>query len=329
MTTNSQHTSGFYRLVALWVVIETFIGGIIHSFSLPISGLFVASGACICLCLIGISYNSKAIVKATLLVCLFKLMLSPQAPPTAYIAVGFQGLVAYLLFLSKRYYTAKCFVLAILALVESGMQKIIVLTVLYGNTFYTAVNEFASKLIHAKQQYNFSLIIAAIYLIIHLFAAIILAFFLKKLPTRILRWKQKYTVFGETQIAETRQPISIKSSQKRYRKLIYASVVFFLLILLFYVSNQIKSESKILFLLQRFFLIIAIWYFVVKPLALFLLEKVMLRYKQKNTTSINLILNLLPDIVSVVKLCQKEAIKEKTVMGRIRLFTKLVIINIV
>lgn len=328
MIENSQHNSGFYKLVALWVVIETFIGGIIHSFNLPISGLFVASGACICLCLIGLNYNSNALIKATILVSVFKLMLSPQAPPTAYIAVGFQGLMAWLLFSFKKYYSAKCFVLAILALVESGMQKIIVLTLLYGVTFYKAINEFVAKLLHTNQPYNFSLIIAGCYLLLHLITAIWLGFFLKSLPAKISKWKQQFTLFTNNQIATAKQPIS-KTSKTKYRNLINAVIVFFACVLLFYLTNNITSQYKILQLIKRFVAVIIIWHFIVKPLAFFLMENWMKRYKQENNKSIDVVLNLLPDIMAVVKLSQKEAAKEKAAFNRVKLFTKLVIINIV
>src|SRR6188768_485184 len=84
----------YYRLIALWVVCEAFLGGIIHGLRLPVSGLLVGSCSVICICLIA-WYNPEkgAILKATIVVAVFKLMLSPQSPFPAYIAVFFQGLM--------------------------------------------------------------------------------------------------------------------------------------------------------------------------------------------------------------------------------------------
>ena len=42
----------YYRLIALWVVCEALLGGIIHGFKLPVSGLIVGSSAVVCICLI-------------------------------------------------------------------------------------------------------------------------------------------------------------------------------------------------------------------------------------------------------------------------------------
>src|SRR5258707_13313612 len=122
---NQQETAGsdkliYYRLIALWVLCEAMLGGIIHGFKIPVSGLIVGSCAVICICLIAWYVPAKgAIIKATLIVAIFKMMLSPQAPPPAYIAVFFQGLMGELLFWRKKIFPLACVLLGILALLES------------------------------------------------------------------------------------------------------------------------------------------------------------------------------------------------------------------
>jgi hypothetical protein len=54
---NQQETTGidkliYYRLIALWVLCEAMLGGIIHGFKIPVSGLIVGSFAVVCNCLI-------------------------------------------------------------------------------------------------------------------------------------------------------------------------------------------------------------------------------------------------------------------------------------
>ncbi|HEY6503012.1 MAG TPA: hypothetical protein VIZ28_03470, partial [Chitinophagaceae bacterium] len=89
----------YYRLIALWVLNEAMLGGIIHGLKIPVSGLIVGGAAVICICLIAWYVPKKgAIIKATIIVAIFKMMLSPQAPPPAYMAVFFQGLMGELLF---------------------------------------------------------------------------------------------------------------------------------------------------------------------------------------------------------------------------------------
>src|SRR5436190_3357420 len=93
----------YYRLIALWVVCEAMLGGIIHGLKLPVSGLIVGSAAVICISMISY-YNPKrgSILKATIIVAIFKMMLSPQSPFPAYIAVFFQGLIAELIFMNRK-----------------------------------------------------------------------------------------------------------------------------------------------------------------------------------------------------------------------------------
>src|SRR5258706_9095264 len=149
---NQQETAGsdkliYYRLIALWVLCEAMLGGIIHGFKIPVSGLIVGSCAVICICLIAYYVPAKGtIIKATIIVAIFKMMLSPQAPPPAYIAVFFQGLMGELLFWEKRFFRLFCVVLALLAMVESAFQRVVSITIIYGNDFWTAVNGFLKKL---------------------------------------------------------------------------------------------------------------------------------------------------------------------------------------
>ena len=74
----------YYRLITLWVLCEAMLGGVIHAAKIPVSGLIVGSCAVICICLIAFYHPTKgAIIKATIIVAIFKMMLSPQAPPLA------------------------------------------------------------------------------------------------------------------------------------------------------------------------------------------------------------------------------------------------------
>ena len=120
----------YYRLIALWVLCEAMLGGIIHGLKIPVSGLIIGSCAVLCISLIAWYVPNKgAIIKATLVVAIFKMMLSPQAPPPAYIAVFFQGTLGELLFFrNRKFYSLSCIILALLALLESGLQRILVLT---------------------------------------------------------------------------------------------------------------------------------------------------------------------------------------------------------
>ncbi|MBL7748647.1 MAG: hypothetical protein JNM19_14520, partial [Chitinophagaceae bacterium] len=152
----------YYRLIALWVISEAMLGGIIHGLRIPVSGLLVGSCAVVCICLIAWYAPVRgAIIKATIIVAIFKMMLSPQAPPMAYAAVFFQGLLGELLFRNKKYFTVTCILFAVLALLESGLQRILVLTIIYGNDLWVVINDFINGLTKQKTATNYSLLIGS------------------------------------------------------------------------------------------------------------------------------------------------------------------------
>ena len=72
----------YYRLVALWILCEAMVGGLIHGLRLPVSGLVVGGCAVLCISLIAWFHPAKgSILKATIIVAIFKFILSPQAGP--------------------------------------------------------------------------------------------------------------------------------------------------------------------------------------------------------------------------------------------------------
>ncbi len=80
--------------------------------------------------------NDSEILKSALIVILIKALVSPHSPLTAYFAVGIQGLLGYLLFSTKKFYTFSALLLGIFTLFFSGIQKIVVLTILFGNNLW-------------------------------------------------------------------------------------------------------------------------------------------------------------------------------------------------
>ena len=109
-STNS-NTKIYYRLIALWGLCEGLLGGILHGLRLPITGLFVGGAAVVCISLIAYYHPQKgSILKATIIVAVFKLMLSPYASPVAFVAVLFQGIIGEIFFgvTKKPHFAALC-----------------------------------------------------------------------------------------------------------------------------------------------------------------------------------------------------------------------------
>src|SRR5215203_3359077 len=175
----------YYRLIALWIFCEAVLGGIIHGLKLPVSGLIVGSCSVICICLIACYVPLRnAILKATIIVAIFKMMLSPHSPPTAYIAVFFQGLVGQLLFSTNGFYKVSCILLGVIALAESALQRILVMTIVFGNDLWKAMNETVSKLTGQAGATNYSLLFGVGYLLLHILVGFIVGLFAYKLTKK-------------------------------------------------------------------------------------------------------------------------------------------------
>ena len=88
------------KLIALWAFSESALGGILHAFQFPFSGILLAGFAVTIICAIGY-YSEKPsadILYGTMIAIAVKLTLSPHSPVTAYIAVAFQGFCGLVFF---------------------------------------------------------------------------------------------------------------------------------------------------------------------------------------------------------------------------------------
>lgn len=305
-----KNISLYYKLISLWIVVEAFLGGIIHTFSLPISGLIVASGAVVCLCLIAFYCNSKkAILQATILVAICKAILSPQAPPTAYLAVFFQGLLAQILFINTKYFATKCTVLAVLSLVESGFQKIIVLMVLYGNNFFDALNKFISKILHTTGYHNYSLQVAIVYLLLHLFVGIWVGNYAAQLPNKIKLWKKNYFLHHT--------PISTNFWNKRtykYKKITSISLAMLALIttLLINILHPEILKHAALKIIIRVVIVLCAWLILIEPLIKFVLNKWLATAKTQYAAEVAIALETLSTTKDVITQCWQQSLQQKS-----------------
>ena len=318
----------YYRLVALWVICEAMLGGIIHGLRIPVSGLVVGSCAVICISLIAWYQPKKgAIIKATLIVAIFKMMLSPQAGVPAYIAVFFQGAIGELLFWNRRYFRLSCMLLSVLALLESGLQRILVLTIIYGNDLWLVVNNFFNQLLKNQKPVNASFWIISIYVGIHGLVGLTIGWIAGILPHKIKTWKGSMDVYHP---GESKSVLSgTVRKRKRLKKIML--VIWLLLLLIFAQSYLGPGEawlpsniiSKILI---RSAIIILGWIFLVGPLLKQILHS-WLKKKQGNwKKDIEPVVKLIPLTQQIVADSWAHSARQKN-FARLTLFGKMVLVR--
>ena len=130
------------RLTALWALNEAGLGGLIHAMKIPFTGIVVGSTAVVLIALIAHFAERKAaaLLKATVIVLLIKATVSPHTPLPAYVAVAFQGLAGCLLFGLLPAPRIAALGLGLLALWQGAVQKLLVMTLLYGAPLWDSVD---------------------------------------------------------------------------------------------------------------------------------------------------------------------------------------------
>lgn len=319
----------YYRLIALWVLCEAMLGAIIFTFRIPISGLVIGSCAITCISLMGWFVPVRgAILKATIIVAVFKMMLSPQAPPAAYIAVFFQGILGELLFTKRKYFKAACLSLAILALLESALQRILVVTIIYGKDIWTGINEFISKLTGTTEVTDYSYFIIFCYVVIHLATGVVLGVWTGLLPERIRhmrKFQQQYHIDKTTSLFV--KPVT------RRKKNIRTVLLFVWIVLLglyiqsfFQIGEPLLPSSLSLRIFIRSVIIVLTWYFLVSPILKQLLHKWLEKKKQESAVQVQQVLDLLPSTQGLISQSWQLAGTQRG-WKKISLFCRIVLAN--
>ena len=328
-TATSTPTFIYYRLIALWVLCEALLGSIIFTFKIPVSGLVIGSCAVTCISLIAWYVPAKgAIIKATIIVAIFKMMLSPQAPPPAYIAVFFQGLMGELLFWNRKYFRLFCLVLALLAMIESAFQRILSITIIYGNDLWTAVNSFMKRLTGSEQLTDYSYFIIFCYVLFHIIAGVVVGIWAGFLPQRI----QLMGAFQKQYPVETVDTDIIIPQRKRKKPVRLVLFMIWIVLLAIYIQSFFKigaallPSSMILRILIRSVIIVLTWYFLLSPVLKQLLHKWLQRKKQQSAEQVQQVLNLLPSTQGLIMRSWKLAADRKG-LRRVVLCCKIILAN--
>ncbi|HEX6334794.1 MAG TPA: hypothetical protein VFZ78_11245 [Flavisolibacter sp.] len=315
----------YYRLVALWVVCEAFLGGIIHGFRLPVSGLVVGSSAVVCIALIAAFVPVRgAIIRATLIVAVFKMLLSPHAPFPAYVAVFFQGIAGELIFMNRRSYKVSCFLFAVAALMESGLQRVLLMTVLYGTDLWLALDELGARI--TGRATSFSNYIIGIYLFVHLLAGTLIGWFCSALPGRARMWRSMHQAHDAGQGFEA---VPRNGSKKKIHFILFVawSVIVALLLQAELQPGQAWIPRHVsMRILVRSVVFVLTWYLFINPLLLYLVRKFLHNRSRGLSTVIAQISALVPQTRAMVSQSWAQAAGAKGLL-RIRLFAQFVLIK--
>ncbi|MGQ9797681.1 MAG: hypothetical protein ACUVRG_00060 [Ignavibacterium sp.] len=306
------------RITSLWAFSEATFGGILHALSIPLRGAFLNAASVLFISLIGLfSKQSKEILKATLIVILIKALVSPHSPLAAYLAVSIQGLLGFILFYNKKFFRTSALLLGVFTLLFSGIQKIIVLTILFGNTLWKSLNIFTQGLIKEfsfiglPKELDYSLILVITYISIHLLIGILTGIYAGMLPEKIIFYSQS---LNEIQLnyADDKIPKKSKKSKKKIWILRPSGILIIIisvtaLLFTYYSSYYNVSRYEIIIMIIRAILLTIIWYALIAPIVKNIFQKLLEKNKSKHHAEINEMINLFPHFRKIVSYCWKES----------------------
>ena len=319
------------RITAIWAFSESAFGGILHALTIPFRGIFINAASVLFISLIALfSKNSKEILKSTFIVILIKALVSPHSPLTAYFAVSVQGFVGYLLFLNKSYFKFSALMLGIITLFFSGIQKIVVLTVLFGNNLWKSINifvkqianEFLSLGLHPDIHYGFLLI--GIYVFIHLTAGLLIGIYASRLPNRLERFYNKFTPidFENDNLDLPKKDKKGKKKSWLFRPTGIIIISILLVVLIYTYFNPYNSEIALVdiaIMIIRSIVLTLIWYSLLAPYVKKIFQKFISGKKSFYADEIDEILNMFPKFKKIVGFTWKNS-QEKKGLNRIKYF---------
>ena len=186
------------KLTALWALNESGLGGFLHVFNSPFTGLIVGGIAILLISLIAYYAENKwqTILKALVIVLIIKIAVSPYSPFTAYISVSFQAIFGAFLFSNFSWKGITLIVLGMVTFLQSALQKLLKLTIIYGTEFWEAINIYG---IWIQEKMNFitenstTSLIITMYLLVYGIGGFFAGLFIKSMIDVIS--KKKVTSF--------------------------------------------------------------------------------------------------------------------------------------
>ena len=317
--TDKTQTISVLRITALWAFSESAFGGILHALTIPLRGIFINAAAVLFICLIALfSKSSKEILKSTLIVILIKALVSPHSPLTAYFAVGVQGMIGYLVFINKNFFRTSALLLGIITLFFSGIQKIVVLTILFGNNLWKSINIFVKQIANEflslgfNPDIHYGFLLIGIYVFIHIIAGIFIGFYAGALPKRLDEYSDKINEidFGLplSEIPKKVKRGKKKSWLRRPTGIIILAILFFILIYSYF--NPYKSDIasvEIIIMLIRSIALTVLWYALLAPFVRKMFQKFISGKKSFYSEEIDEVLNLFPHFKKIAGYTWKES----------------------
>lgn len=285
-------TTTWFQLTALWAFVEVVLGGILHALRMPFTGVLVG-GAAVFIIGVMVLHSSnpfKNIIKATSIVLIVKAGASPHSPLPAYLAVAYQGFSGALIYALIRNFTLASYMFTVLAMLESALQKLLTLTLMYGMAFWEALQSFMfSVLSNFKlQNSNNAAALVLFYIMIYFLWGIFLGYrlssYFRRLPGIIDELKVR---FSQEMNELTLNDTNTQSSSNFSGIAFWVVYILILLGMVFSLAYLNQEKQNLFYVVLRSVLVTFSLFLVINPLFKWFIRKG--SQKSKNQLLVKLI----------------------------------------
>ncbi|MEY3966284.1 MAG: hypothetical protein RL263_1453 [Bacteroidota bacterium] len=282
----------WFQLTALWAFVEVVLGGILHALRLPFTGVLVGGAAVFIIgAMVLHSQNPfKDIIRATGVVLIVKAGASPHSPLPAYLAVAYQGFSGALIFSLMRNFKIAAMLFSVLAMLESALQKLLTLTIMYGMAFWDALDSFVHSVLKSLkmgESHNATELVWT-YILVYFFWGIFLGYrlsgFYKRLPILMSELRK----FMNPDVDEEMPKEPGSRNQRTYSSI--AFWIFYILMLLGMVASLAylnNDKQNLFYVVLRSLSVTFLLFLVVNPLFKWFVRKG--SQKSKNQLLVKLI----------------------------------------
>lgn len=313
------------RLTALWGLAEVGLGGALHALRLPLTGLLVGSTAVVLLALLAEAARRdgrstrRTLLGATAIVLGVKAAASPHSPIGAYLAVAFQGGLATLV-LPTLGRALGPIVLGFVALAESAVQRVLVMTLLFGAAFWDAVDalvDLAARQLGAVAGADFgassgSVWLVSIYVGVHLVVGVFAGALAARLPARAFRAAQRpraaalaraARMHAEERVAQKARGGHPWYARRAVRRVGLAALLLAAYATLGLADGRTEPAAHAAVAVVRAMVLLGLWAAVIAPLALRLVHHI----AGKRGGDVARAAEQLPELRAIVRLAWREA----------------------
>lgn len=296
------------RIIALWALSEAGFGGVMHLLKIPFSGIAIVGLSVFFISLLAYFSNGsyRAIIKATILVLLIKMAVSPHSPAPAYFAVWFQGIFGWLVFSAFRFNRVSLAFFAVIALMESALQKVLVLTIYFGMSIWDSINLFTDFVV---KQFGFhgniemSKWLIGTYLFLYLLGALFFSYITIRVISKFsMDFSGLNAAFHNFHDAQK----TITKKKKLIGKRTWLGIILLFILSIVVFINPLAGWQQAIYIFLRTIAVVLVWYTLVAPMMKRVFEYFLNKKKKKFALEVSGIIDSFPLLKSIARFAWHE-----------------------